>query len=97
MAIQTVLRGRKFITPAIAEKVVETFCSEHDCPAHELLSDREFEVFKLLAEGKTVSEIASQLSLSSNTVSTYRSRVLEKMHLHSNADLIRYALERKLI
>lgn len=96
-AIQTVLKGRKFITPAIAEKVVETFDTQHDCPAHELLSDREFEVFKLLAEGKAISEIASQLSLSSNTVSTYRSRVLEKMHLHSNADLTRYALERKLI
>jgi two-component system invasion response regulator UvrY len=96
-AIQTALRGKKFITPAIAEKVVETFGSEHDSPTHELLSDREFEVFKLLAEGKTISEIANQLSLSSNTISTYRSRVLEKMQIHSNADLIRYALERKLI
>ena len=95
-AIQTVQRGRKFITPSVAEELAETFNGEHDEP-HRLLSDREFEVFKLLADGKTISEIANQLSLSSNTVSTYRSRVLEKMNFHSNADLTRYALERKLI
>jgi DNA-binding NarL/FixJ family response regulator len=95
-AIQTVQRGRKFITPSVAEELAETFKGEHDEP-HRLLSDREFEVFKLLADGKTVSDIAGQLSLSSNTVSTYRSRVLEKMNLHSNADLTRYALEWKLI
>jgi DNA-binding NarL/FixJ family response regulator len=95
-AIQTVQRGRKFITPSVAEELAENFNCEHDEP-HRLLSDREFEVFKLLADGKTISEIANQLSLSSNTVSTYRSRVLEKMNLHSNADLTRYALEWKLI
>ncbi|MEX6690015.1 response regulator transcription factor [Danxiaibacter flavus] len=96
-AIQTVLNGKKFITPAIAEKVLDAFSNEHTGPPHESLSDREFEVFKLLATGKTISEIAHQLSLSGNTVSTYRSRVLDKMHLQSNADMTRYALERKLI
>ena len=96
-AIQTVLNGRKFITPAIAEKVLDAFSNERNGPPHELLSDREFEVFKLLAAGKTISEIAHQLSLSGNTVSTYRSRILDKMHLQCNADLTRYALERKLI
>jgi two-component system invasion response regulator UvrY len=64
---------------------------------YQLLSDREFEVFKLLASGKTVSEIANQLSLSANTVSTYRARILEKMNMHSNGELMRYALEQNLL
>jgi two-component system, NarL family, invasion response regulator UvrY len=96
-AIQTVIRGKKFITPAIAEKLVDAFRAEGDEPPHHLLSDREFDVFKLLAAGKTNSEIADQLSLSTTTVSTYRSRILEKMHLRSNAELIMYAMEKKLI
>ncbi|MCR6720117.1 MAG: LuxR C-terminal-related transcriptional regulator [Chitinophagaceae bacterium] len=62
-----------------------------------MLSDREFDVFKLLASGSSVSEIANQLSLSTTTVSTYRTRILSKMNIRSNADLTRYALERKLI
>ena len=66
-------------------------------PPHELLSDREFHVFKLIAAGKAVSEIAEQLSLSITTVSTYRARILEKMDIKTNADMTRYALERKLI
>ena len=61
------------------------------------LSDREFDVFKLIASGKSVSEIAGKLSLSTTTVSTYRARILEKMGIRSNAELTRYALERKLI
>jgi two-component system, NarL family, invasion response regulator UvrY len=96
-AIQTVIRGKKFITPAIAEKLVDAFRDEGDEPPHHLLSDREFDVFKLLAAGKTNAEIANQLSLSTTTVSTYRSRILEKMHLRSNAELIMYAMEKKLI
>jgi DNA-binding NarL/FixJ family response regulator len=96
-AIQTVIRGRKFITPNIAEKLVDAFRLEGDEPPHHLLSDREFEVFKLLAAGKTNAEIAEQLSLSTTTVSTYRSRVLEKMNLRSNAELIMYAVEKNLI
>lgn len=95
-AIETVRFGKKFITPVIAEKLVESFHSENEMLHHQL-SDREFDVFKLLASGKTVSEIADQLSLSSTTVSTYRSRILEKMNLRSNADIVRYALEKKLI
>ena len=66
------------------------------CPMS-FLSDREFDVFKLIASGKSVSEIAGKLSLSTTTVSTYRARILEKMGIRSNADLTRYALERKLI
>lgn len=96
-ALNTVLRGKKFITPALAEKLADAFDSDSDRPAHETLSNREFDVFKLLASGKSVSEIAEQLSLSTTTVSTYRSRILEKMNLRSNTDIVRYALEKGLI
>ncbi len=96
-AIETVIRGKKFITPAIAEKLVEAFRDEGDEPPHHLLSDREFDVFKLLSAGKTNAEIADQLSLSTTTVSTYRSRILEKMHMRTNAELIRYAMERNIL
>lgn len=95
-AIQTVLRGKKFITPGIAEKLVEEVQANNSKPVHELLSDREFEVFKQIAAGKTVSEIANDLSLSPNTISTYRSRILEKMNLKTNTDLVKYALEANL-
>jgi two-component system invasion response regulator UvrY len=96
-AIESVRKGRKYITPAVAEKLAEAIPIDNTAQPHQLLSDREFEVFKLLASGKTVSEIASQISLSTNTVSTYRSRILEKMNLHSNNELMRYALEEKLL
>ncbi|HKZ68325.1 MAG TPA: response regulator transcription factor [Chitinophagaceae bacterium] len=96
-AVQTVQLGKKFITPSIAEKLADAFHKNSDKQPHELLSDREFDVFKLLASGKSVSEIAAQLSLSTTTVSTYRSRILEKMGIRSNAELTRYALEKKLI
>jgi DNA-binding NarL/FixJ family response regulator len=66
-------------------------------PPHELLSDREYQVVRMIASGKTVNEIAKELFLSVRTVSTYRARALEKMRMKSNADLIRYALENKLV
>jgi two-component system, NarL family, invasion response regulator UvrY len=96
-AIESVRKGKKYITPAVAQKLAEAIPIDSTAQPHQLLSDREFEVFKLLASGKTVSEIAYQLSLSANTVSTYRSRILEKMNFHSNNELIRYALEQKLL
>lgn len=96
-AIQTVLLGRKYITTSIAEKLADAFNTDTWQHPHELLSDREFDVFKLLAEGKSVSDIAEQLSLSVTTVSTYRSRIMEKMNMRSNAELTRYAIESKLI
>ncbi len=96
-AVRTVQLGKKYITPSIAEKLADAFNEDTDRPSHELLSDREFDVFKLIASGKSVSEIANQLSLSITTVSTYRSRVLDKMKMKSNADLTRYALEKGLI
>jgi two-component system, NarL family, invasion response regulator UvrY len=96
-AIQTVRLGKKFITPAIADKLAQAFETDAGTNLHDKLSDREFDVFKMIASGKSVSEIANQFSLSITTVSTYRSRILEKMDLKSNADLTRYALEKKII
>jgi two-component system, NarL family, invasion response regulator UvrY len=96
-AVQTVTMGRKYITPAIGEELALSVHRPTNIPSHHVLSDRELEVFKLLAAGKTVSDIADELSLSPNTVSTYRSRILDKMNMHSNGDLIRYAIEKQLV
>jgi two-component system, NarL family, invasion response regulator UvrY len=96
-AIETVIKGKRYITLSLAEKLAESVNRESEKPLHEVLSDREFDVFKLLASGRTITEIASQLSLSSTTVSTYRSRIMEKMKLKSNAELARYAIEARLI
>jgi DNA-binding NarL/FixJ family response regulator len=96
-AIETVKLGKKFITPSIAEKLADSFQEQSDTVLHEVLSDREFDVFKLLASGKSISEIAIQLSLSATTVSTYRSRIMEKMNMRNNAELTRYAIENGLI
>lgn len=96
-AIETVIKGKRYITLSLAEKLAESVNNESEKPLHEVLSDREFDVFKLLASGKTITEIASQLSLSSTTVSTYRSRIMEKMKMKSNAELARYAIEARLI
>lgn len=95
-AIETIRAGKKYITPAIAEKLVDSFPSS-GMSMHETLSDREFDVFKLLASGQSISQIASQLLLSPTTVSTYRARVMEKMKMRNNAELTRYAIENKLI
>ncbi|HMK27872.1 MAG TPA: response regulator transcription factor [Chitinophagaceae bacterium] len=96
-AIEMVRIGRKFITPNIAEKLADALDTDSTRPPHEELSNREFDVFKLLTSGKSVSEIATQLSLSSTTVSTYRSRIMAKMNMRSIAELTRYALEHKLV
>jgi two-component system invasion response regulator UvrY len=96
-AIRRVLSGRKYITPTLAETLASQLELETQSEPHKCLSDREFEVFKLLAAGKSVSEIAESLRLGATTISTYRSRILSKMNLKSNSDLTRYALENKLI
>jgi DNA-binding NarL/FixJ family response regulator len=96
-AIHTARLGKKYITPSIAEKLADAFENDTEKDNHQALSDREFDVFKLLAAGKSVSEIANQFSLSITTVSTYRSRILEKMNMRSNAEMTRYALEKGLI
>ncbi|MGV3765697.1 MAG: response regulator [Chitinophagaceae bacterium] len=94
-AVQRIKLGRKYITPEIAEKLLETPISEKK--PHELLSNREFEIFKMLASGKTTSQIAETLSLAPTTVSTHRSRVMEKLGLSTNAELTRYAITHHLI
>lgn len=97
-AIQQVKLGKKYITPAIAEKLTAFFDDEQEeKPLHEGLSNREFDVLKMLAAGKSVSEISEHLFLSVTTVSTYRSRILSKMQLKNNAEITLYAIENKLI
>jgi DNA-binding NarL/FixJ family response regulator len=96
-AVQKVLLGKKYISQAIAEKLANTFSGNSNKLPHEVLSDREFDVMKLLANGKSVSDIADLLSLSVTTVSTYRARVMVKMDLKSNSDLTKYAIENNLI
>ena len=96
-AVRKVLSGKKYITPTLAETLAAQLEEENGKEPYKRLSDREFDVFRLLAGGKSVSEIADILSLSSTTISTYRARILTKMNFKTNADLIRYALETKLI
>jgi two-component system, NarL family, invasion response regulator UvrY len=97
-AIRQVLQGRKYISPAVAQLIATDIGHDGaDKAAHESLSNREFEIFKLIASGKSVSEIADKLSLSSATISTHRARILAKMNLRTNAELTRYALDNKLI
>ena len=95
-AIQKVMAGGKYITPALAEQLAMKISADFEIPAHEKLSDREFQVLIALGTGKSISEIAADLSLSPKTVSTYRSRLLEKLELQTTADIIRYVLENKL-
>ena len=97
LAIETVAAGRRYITPSIADRLAGYIEDSTTRPAHELLSDREMQVLVLMGSGKSVREIAEELTLSVKTVSTYRSRLLEKMALASNADLIRYAIHHRLV
>lgn len=96
-AIEKVLNGGKYITESLAEQLATHLDLSARKAGHELLSDREFEVFILLAEGKGVAEIADQIHLSQSTINTYRARILEKMGLRSNADIIHYALRNNLL
>lgn len=96
-AVRMVMAGRKYITPSLAEKMASNLDNDLSKMPHELLSDRELDVLKLIAGGKTVSEIANDLSLSVNTISTYRARLLEKMNLKSNSELTFYAISNNLI
>jgi two-component system invasion response regulator UvrY len=96
-AIRTVARGRRYITPGVAELLADGAAGEADKLPHESLSERELQVFLRLAKGETVGQMAESLFLSVKTVSTYRSRVLEKLKLQSNSDLTYYALKNGLI
>ena len=96
-AIRTITRGRKYITPELAESLAESFDRDTEIEPHSLLSDREFQTLKLIASGKPLAQIGAELALSPKTVSVYRARLLAKLGLHTNADLTRYAIEHKLL
>lgn len=96
-AVSKVAAGRKYVTSALAESLVTDLKRGSDRPLYETLSDREFEVMRLIASGKSGNEIAEMLSLSYKTISTYRTRLLEKMGMKTSAELIRYALQNELL
>ena len=96
-AIRTLHRGRKYITAAVAERLADGLDATASKLPHEQLSEREFQVFLRLAKGETIGHMADSMSLSVKTVSTYRTRVMEKMNLASNSDLTYYALKNGLI
>jgi two-component system, NarL family, invasion response regulator UvrY len=96
-AVKAVLQGRRYVSSTLAELLLSDLDQDADQPLHARLSEREFQIFSKLAAGRAVSEIATELCLSVKTVSTYRSRVLEKMSFRTNADLTTYALRNGLI
>lgn len=96
-AIHRVAMGRKYVSENLAELLAQKLEDTSSVPLHEQLSDREFQVLCLIASGKTIKEIADELQLSSNTVSTYRIRILEKMKMKNNAELTHYAIKNGLV
>ena len=96
-AVRRVAAGKRFLTRTLAEALLDALGTDPDEAPHAALSDREYQVLRLLASGKTVGGIADDLSLSVKTVSTYRARLLQKMGMSNNAELTRYALENKLV
>ncbi|SDU19720.1 two component transcriptional regulator, LuxR family [Verrucomicrobium sp. GAS474] len=96
-ALRKILSGRKYVSSTLAEKLALGLDTEEGTLPHEALSDREFEVMRLIASGKRVKEIGSHLSLSVKTISTYRTRILEKMGMESNAQLTHYTIKHGLI
>ena len=96
-AIRKVVTGGKYITPSLAEKLALSLTRDGEQPLHETLSEREYEVMCLIASGKSVTEISTELSLSVKTISTYRARILDKMNLKNNAELMHYAIHNRLV
>jgi two-component system invasion response regulator UvrY len=96
-AVKKVVGGGKYVSPSMAEKLATVVGSDYDVQPHERLSDREFQVMCMIASGKRLKEIGEELCLSVKTVSTYRTRVLEKMDMESNAELTYYAVKNGLI
>jgi two-component system, NarL family, invasion response regulator UvrY len=96
-AVRTTLAGRRYVCPALAERLAQDWTSDRTRTPHELLSRRELQVLRLMASGKTVTAIASELGLSVKTISTHRARILEKMGMKTNSELIRYALQSRLV
>jgi DNA-binding NarL/FixJ family response regulator len=96
-AVRKILSGGKYISGTLAEKLAFDMDRDTDKPLHETLSDREFQVLRMMAAGRTVQQIADELMLSAKTISTYRARILEKLNLKSNAEMIHYAIQNRLI
>ena len=96
-AIRKVVDGGIFVSPATAELLARDTVRGADVPAHTLLSDREFQIFRMIVQGKTITDIASELILSVKTVSTHKARVLEKMQLANQAEMVRYAIDHALL
>jgi two-component system invasion response regulator UvrY len=97
VALRKVAQGKKYVSPSLAEKLAVDLEVDASRPAHEMLSDREYQVLCMIASGKTVGEIAEKVSLSAKTISTYRARILEKMNMKNNAELTHYAIQNKLV
>lgn len=96
-AIRQVASGRKYVSPELAEQLANAAGRDFERPSHESLSDREYQTMCLIASGKTLTDIAAELSLSVKTVSVYRARLLEKMGLKNNSELTHYAMKNKLV
>ncbi|HYA85966.1 MAG TPA: response regulator transcription factor [Nitrospirota bacterium] len=97
VALRKVAQGKKYVSPSLAEKLAFDLEMDTTKPLHEMLSDREYQVLCMVASGKTVGEIAENLSLSAKTISTYRARILDKMNMKNNAELTHYAIQNKLV
>jgi len=96
LAIRIVMAGKKYVSPTFAQELVDYLQIDQKQPAHEKLSDREYQILLLIGSGKTVSQIARDLNLAASTVNTHRLHILEKMHLRTNAELVRYVFENHL-
>jgi DNA-binding NarL/FixJ family response regulator len=96
-AVEHILAGGRYVSTVLAEQLASVLGSPGGGLLHERLSDREFEIMRLIASGKTVKEMAGELSLSGNTISTYRARILEKMNMRTNAELTHYAISNRLV
>ena len=96
-AIRQVNSGRKYVTPAVAEELANSFDRDSERPAHEQLSMREYQTMCMIASGQSLTDMAARMSLSVKTVSVYRARVLEKMRLKNNAEITHYAIKNQLV
>ena len=96
-ALLDISEGHKYISPALAQELANAWTSEADRPLHENLSDREFQTLCFIASGKSLSEISIEMCLSPKTVSVYRARMMEKLKISNNSELVRYAIKHKLV
>lgn len=96
-AVRKISQGRKYITSSLAERLAFEMDTDSEKPLHHTLSDREFQVLRMIAAGKTITQIADNLSLSIKTISTYRTRIMEKMNMKTNAELMHYAINQGIL